>query len=73
MVNSDQPASTSNLGGPMDSTSSGKYEGSYVFGISKDDKNGNQSSKGYPPLCVTSDEINYLVYRYLQESGMIYS
>merc|ERR1712228_445763 len=33
-----------------------------------DDKAGT-NSKGLPPLCVTSDEINYLIYRYLQESG----
>lgn len=32
--------------------------------------NGESQSKG---ICVTSDEINFLVYRYLQESGFVHS
>ena len=26
-----------------------------------------------PPITITSDEVNFLVYRYLQESGFVHS
>eukprot|EP00934_Nitzschia_sp_Nitz4_P006914 Nitzschia sp. Nitz4//scaffold3_size479765//124131//126796//NITZ4_000054-RA/size479765-processed-gene-0.98-mRNA-1//-1//CDS//3329550620//6904//frame0 len=38
------------------------------------DGDGESSERGaQPTMCLTSDEVNYLIYRYLQESGFVHS
>ena len=65
-------ASKLSLAGPSSSTTESNKKGSASAPDLNTSTNGNggfYATSSFPGLCVTSEEINFLVYRYLQESG----